>query len=316
MRAHRLERPAHMGQATTTKPDKRRILAAIATEIGQGEITFATTAQMALRIRRALYDPDCAVGTAARLIQAEPLLAARIVGLANSALYRREGRVITDLSSAITRVGFSVVRSLATAVVIRQLAGAPANPAHRGLATMLWDHTTHMAALAYVLARRVTRQDPDTAMFAGLVHEVGGFYLISRAGDFPGILDGALARDWLDDGFDEGESTDGIRFGTHRSFESQIGRAILDSLAVPAPVVDAVETLWRGYLTLPPETLGDTLLLAEQVVPAPSPLDRPQEDGGLHAHAIMDLAFDDVTLSDILEEAAADVEALAAILRG
>jgi HD-like signal output (HDOD) protein len=292
------------------------MLAAIATEIGQGEITFPTTAQMALRIRHALYDPDCAIGTAARLIQAEPLLAARIVALANSALYGSQGRVITDLPAAVTRVGFSVVRSLATALVIRQMAAAPANPAHRGLAGMLWDHSTHVAALACVLARRATRQDPDTAMFAGLVHEVGGFYLISRAGDFPGILGAGLAHDWLDDGFDEADRTDGNRYGTHRTFESQIGRAILDALGVPAPVVEAIETLWRGYLTLPPETLGDTLLLAEQLVPVPSPLDRPQEDDGLHARAIMDLTFGDATLSEILEEAAADVDALAAILRG
>jgi len=305
-----------MPTAAVNPGSKRRTLAAIATEIGQGEITFPTTAQLALRIRNALYDPDCPVGTAVRLIRAEPLLAARIVGLANSALYRRQDRTITDLPAAITRVGFSVVRSLATALVIRQMAGASVNPAHRGLAALLWDHTTHMGALACVLARRVTRQDPDTAMFAGLVHEVGGFYLISRAGDFPGILDGEFAHDWLDDGFDETGHTDRNRYGSHPSFESRIGRAILDALAVPAPVVEAIETLWRGYLTLPPETLGDTLLLAEQLVPVPSPLARPMQGGAPHTHGVIDMAVDDATLTDIMKEADADVESLVAVLRG
>jgi HD-like signal output (HDOD) protein len=302
-------------QATAGKPHKGRVLAAIAAEIRDSEISFPTTAQMALRISEALGDPDCATGTATRLIAAEPLLAARIVGLANSALYPRSAREITDLSTAIARVGFSVARSLATALVLRQMANAPAHPAHRAFAARLWDHTTRTAALASVLARRVTAQNPDTALFAGLVHEVGGFYLISRAADYPGILDGGLAYERFHDGRDEdgktGDDPDGMP-----GFESRIGRAVLELLAVPASVVEAVETLWLGYLTLPPSTLGDTLLLADQLVAVRSPFDLLQEDDVPHARAIVDLAFNDVLMSDMLKEAAADVEALAAILKG
>jgi HD-like signal output (HDOD) protein len=305
-----------MTAAVARPGSKRSILVAIATEIGQGEITFPTTAQVALRIRNALYDPDCPVGTAARLIQAEPLLAARIVGLANSVLFRGQGRVITDLPAAVNRVGYSVVRSLATALVIRQMAGAPANPAHRELAAALWEHSTHTAALASVLARRVTRQDPDTAMFAGLVHEAGNFYLISRAGDFPCLLDRRPEGDWMEEEPDDADAGGDDRYENGRSLEYQVGRAILDALSVPAPVVEAIETQWQGHLTLPPETLGDTLLLAEQLVPVPSPLERAPEDVGLHATAIMDLAFGDATLREILQEAAADIAALASILKG
>lgn len=293
-------------------PDKRRILAAIATQIGQGEIAFPTSTQLALRVRQVLDDPDCSVDTVARLIRADPLLAARTVALANSALFARGGRVITDIPAAIARVGFSVVRSLATALVARQIAGGPARPEHRDMAAGLWEHTTHMAALAYVLARRVTRQDPDTAMFAGLVHEVGGFYLISRAGDFPSLLDGGLMREWTDEG-ESGEDAAGPDgHAGQRSFESRIGRAILEALSVPAVVIEAIETLWHGYLSLPPETLGDTLLLANQLVPVKSPLE-PAPAGA--APASIDMVVGDEMLTDILKEAASDVRALAAILR-
>ncbi|MCC7486068.1 MAG: HDOD domain-containing protein [Burkholderiales bacterium] len=302
--------------ASTTAPDRRRLLAAIVSEIGQGGVCFPTTPQLARGIRQALCDPDCPVGTAARLVGAEPLLAARIVGLANSVLFRSRGRVITDLSSAITRVGFSVVRSLATALIVRQLAAIPARPAHRDMAAALWGHSAHAAALAYLLARRITGQNPDTALFAGLVHEAGGFYLISRAGDYPGLLDGALTRDWVDDGCDDAaESVIGGR-GTPTSFQSRIGRAVLDALEVPAPVTEAIETLWRGELALPPRTLGDTLLLAVQLVPLPSPFKRVPEGGALHAQAVMDLAFEQGALGQIVKEAAADVASLSAILRG
>lgn len=293
---------------TAAIPDRQRMLEAIATEIGRGELSFPTSSQLALRIREALDDPDCAASSVARLIQADPLLAARIVGLANSVLFNRSGRTITEIQGAVARVGFSVVRSLATAVVARQIAGTPLQAAHRKMATELWEHTTHVAALACVLARRVTRQDPDTAMFAGLMHEVGGFYLLSRAGEFPGLLDGSPMSDWIDDGEDESDT------GHKRSFESRIGRAILDALFVPANVIDAVEAVWEGYLTLPPETLGDTVLLANRLVPVRSPFDRSGDDRP--AAASLDMVVEDEMLTDILKEAAREVEALAKILRG
>jgi len=47
------------------------------------------------------------------------------------------------------------------------------------------EHTAHVASLAHVIARRVTRLDPETALFAGIIHEVGGFYLLSRVKDHP-----------------------------------------------------------------------------------------------------------------------------------
>jgi HD-like signal output (HDOD) protein len=276
-------------------------------------ISFPTTAQMALRIREALSDPNCSTSTATRLIAAEPLLAARIVGIANSALFTRSAGVITELSAAVARVGFSMVRSVATAVILRQMANAPANPAHRALADRLWDHTTRVAALASVLANRITGQNPETALFAGLVHEVGGFYLISRAADHPEVLDGGLAHHWVHNERDESGGTGGDEGS---DFESSIGRAVLETLAVPAPVVEAVETLWLGYLSLPPNTLGDTLLLADQLVTVRSPFELPQEEDALHTSANLDLAFNDVLLSGMLKEAASDIDTLAAILKG
>jgi len=245
----------------------------------------------------------------ARLIQADPLLAARIVALANSVLFNRSARPVTEIQSAVARVGFSVVRSLATAVVAKQIAGTPTQAVHRKMATELWEHTTHVAALAYVLARRVTRQDPDTALFAGLMHEVGGFYLLSRAAEFPGLLDGMFMSDWIEDIEEDDDEA-----WRERSFESRIGRAILDALSVPSKVVEADEIAWQGYLTLPPETLGDTVLLANRLAPVKSPFDG-LAGGEAGPTARLDMVVGDETLVEILKEASREVEALAKILR-
>jgi hypothetical protein len=39
----------------------------------------------------------------------------------------------------------------------------------------------------------LTRQDPEAALFAGLIHEFGALYLISRANDYPALLANELA---------------------------------------------------------------------------------------------------------------------------
>ncbi|KAB2911926.1 MAG: HDOD domain-containing protein [Dechloromonas sp.] len=233
--------------------DVEGALQTITAEAERGNMIFPTHAEIALRVRRLLDDPDCSIEQLSKLISAEPLLAARVVAIANSVAYNLSGRTSTDLRSAISRLGFNTLRTLATAVVVGQMAGMAQTPEHRALAARLWEHTAHVAALARVIARRVTHQDPEAAFFAGIIHEVGGFYLIARAAAFPGLLDSDLEA-WV------GER------------EAQVGRCVLRALEVPDSILEATETLWGGYLAMPAESLGDTLLLADRLTPVESPL--------------------------------------------
>lgn len=276
--------------------DKRAIFHSLAADVAKGELAFPTSAQVAMRVRRALEDPDCHIDAAAKLVQAEPLLSARVVAIANSVAFNRSGREITDVRSAVVRLGFRTVRALATALVTRQLAGASKGPA-QDLAAQLWGHTAHVASLAHVIARRVTRLDPETALFTGIVHEVGGFYLLSRAKDFPGLLDGELT-DWIEAG------------------EIDVGRAVLKVLGIPEPVTHAIESYWDGYLAMPPVTMADTLLLAEELAPVPSPLHRlGGVEKGEGMTASIDMAIGADTLASILEESAEEVDSLTGALQ-
>jgi len=281
--------------AWTTTMERYDLLIRIAAELDSGEVSFPTHALVALKLQRALDDPDCPLDQAARLIKAEPLLAAKVVALANSTVFNAAGRAITDVRSAILRIGFRNLRAMATAVVARQLA-APITAKDRAMAARLWEHTAHVAALAHVLARRVTHLDPETAMFAGIVHEVGGFYLISRTGDYPGLLDEDFSA-WSETG------------------EAEVGRAVLKALSVPSTVIEAIEVCWGGFLAMPPTTLGDTLLLADELAPVESPLrdlDGVPREGQA---ATIDLLIGEETLGEIMRESAEDVSSLTAALR-
>jgi len=278
--------------------DKHEALRTIAAEASRGELVFPTSLEVGFRIQQMLDDPDCQIDAAARVIQAEPLLSARLIAVANSAAFNSSGRSIADVRMAVNRLGLRTVRALSTAVIARQLAGKPALPVHRELAAQLWEHTAHVGALANVIARHLTHQDPETAMFAGMVHEVGGFYLLSRAKDFPCLMDRDVT-DWMVEGQGEGEV--------------EISRAVLAALAVPEPAVAAIEALWEGYLSFPAVTLGDTLLLAEHLAPVKSPLHHMEQPDSVAAD--IDMSIEEDTLAGILRESADEVRSLTAALR-
>lgn len=276
--------------------DVQAALDTVAADAARGDIIFPTHTEVALRVQRALDDPDCSIDRLSKLIAAEPMLAVRVVSIANSVAYNPSGRAMSDVRSAISRVGFKTLRTLATAVIVRQMQGMAQSPEHRALAARLWEHTAHVAALARVIASRVTKQDPEVAFFAGIVHEVGGFYLISRAAAFPGLFESDLEA-WYGEG------------------EARVGRCILQALEVPAEVLTALEVLWAGYLAMPARSLGDTLLLADQLAPVESPLAELDGMSRKDFVADMDIAVDDEMLSSILAESAEEVESLIAALK-
>ena len=277
--------------------DVRSALDTIAADAQRGDIVFPTNTEIALRVQRLLDDPDCAIEALGKLIAAEPILSSRVLSIANSIAYNPGGRVITELKSGISRLGFATLRALAAAVIVRQMKDMSHDVSHRALAARLWEHTAHVAALARVIARRVTRQNPDAAFFAGIVHEVGSFYLISRANAFPGLFDSDLEL-WHGDG------------------EAAVGGAVLTALDVPAHIVQAVETMWVGFLALPPASLGDTLLLADQLAPIESPIDALAGMSRKGMAVDLDMLIDDETLSQILAESAEEVASLSTALRG
>ena len=277
--------------------DVRSALDTIAADALRGDIVFPTNTDIALRVQRLLDDPDCAIDALGKLIAAEPILSSRVLSIANSIAYNPGGRVITELKSAVSRLGFASLRALAAAVIVRQMKDMSKDVSHRALASRLWEHTAHVAALARVIARRVTRQNPDAAFFAGIVHEVGSFYLISRANAFPGLFDSDLEL-WHGDG------------------EAAVGGAVLKALDVPAHIVQAVETMWVDFLALPPASLGDTLLLADELAPIESPIDALAGMSRKGMAVDLDMLIDDETLSQILAESAEEVASLSTALRG
>lgn len=274
--------------------NRREALKSIAAEAAAGELAFPTNAEVALRVQRALDDPDCHIEAAARLVQTEPLLAARVVALANSVAFNRSSHPVDDVRSAVSLLGFQLIRLLATALIMRQMVASAGSEQQRRLAQALWQHSVCIAALTHVLARQLTTQAPDIALFGGMVHAIGGFYLISRASAYPQLLDE--------------KGTAG--FTPHET--NLVSVAVLRALQVPAPLVAAIAGMDQARLTLPPVTLDEILFLAHHLCPSENPLLVCADDE--NSAEIRRLVSTDARLVVLLKESQREIDSLIAAL--
>ncbi|MFM2085215.1 MAG: hypothetical protein RLZZ237_84 [Pseudomonadota bacterium] len=257
-------------------------------------LTFPTSVNAALRLQQALGDADFHVADIHRLLLSEPALSARAVALANSVIFTH-GRIepVSSVRAAIERLGQRNLQSLATAAVIRQIHTGIADDHLRTMAAQLWTHTVHVTAMSHDIARAITKTDADTAMFAAIVHEVGGLYLLAEADRMPGLyqqLDGHMA-----------------------AALEVITRALMRQLGVPPRLADAIVTLPGTTIMLPPAGLRDTLLLAKLVVGAVSPLPQAPRTVSAELQTYLDT---DPVLQALRSTPSAEAQALITVLLG
>jgi HD-like signal output (HDOD) protein len=179
---------AHRPQPVNSASDAARLVETLTVELAGEKIDLPSFPDVAVRVRRALTNEQVVIDHVVRVISAEPALAARLLQLANSAALNASGKRLTDLRTAISRIGFNMARSATIAFAMSQLRRAEAYKGLDGPLTELWHHSAHVAAVSHVVAKRFTQINADTALLAGLLQGVGKLYLLTRAVRFPALL--------------------------------------------------------------------------------------------------------------------------------
>ncbi len=141
---------------------------------------------MALKVRTAIEEREAGAQDVARIIQADPTLAARLIQMANGAAYAGTGRV-DALGPAITRLGLRCTREMVIAVTLRSVFSSR-HPLINQRMTELWMHSAFVAATCQVMAQRLGGFDPGRALLAGLVHDIGVIPMLTNAGHYPELV--------------------------------------------------------------------------------------------------------------------------------
>ena len=222
----------------------------LAAELSSSKVDMPSFPDIALRVRQALADEDVSAEKIVRVVGSDPTLAARLLQIANSVALNVSGKAVTDLRTAVARMGFNMVRSAAIAFAMSQLKKADALKGLEKPLDELWHRSAEVAAMSHVVARRLTRVNPDTALLAGLLHGVGHLYILTRAGRHPALFNNqaayhAIVRDW----------------------HTSVAKALLENWEMAEEIIQAVseyEDLQRHHDGA--ADLGDVLTVAHLLV--------------------------------------------------
>lgn len=194
-------------------------------ELADDDFDLPTFPETALQIQEAMRDPNVSIEALSSIVLSEPMLTARLMRLANSAMILRGGHEITDIKVAISRLGLNMVQTAAVSLAANEAFKAPKGSLLNAHLAKVRKHSVKVCTLAYVLAKKVNSScSPDEAMLAGLLHAIGKFYILARADAFPELLKDELALEGLLDDWHTG-----------------VGRAIVEYWGFSEQIVDAVD---------------------------------------------------------------------------
>lgn len=219
---------------------------ALAAELSQGQVELPSVPEIVVRLQQTMSDENVTNDTVVRVIGSEPMLAGKLLTMANSVALNASGRKIADLPTAVARVGFNIVRSAALSFAVEQLRKASEYRHLEQHLDALWKNSVQIAAMCHVIARRFSSLNGDTALLAGLMHNVGRIYILTRASKYPSL------------------TADRLTFNSIvRDWHANVAKALLENWKVADEIVDAV----AGYEDLDreargPVTLTDVLSLA------------------------------------------------------
>lgn len=160
------------------------------TAIEQDKVQLPTLPEVALKVREVAEDPDVSAADLAKVIQNDTALTARVIKVANSPLLRGANK-IENVQMAVSRLGISYTANLATGLAMEQMFQATSDVVD-GIMREIWQKSTEVAGMAYVLAKHYTRLKPDEAMLAGLVHQIGVLPILTFAEDHPNLLNNSV----------------------------------------------------------------------------------------------------------------------------
>jgi len=124
---------------------------------------------VATRVMAACDDPNIEASQIAEIVQCDPMMAVRMLSVANSSMYGFSSAIAT-IEQAIVVVGFRAAKSLVLAIAASAVfeGGSKAKQAK----SELWQHSLACAAVARLVAKQVG-VCTEEAFLAAVVHDVG-----------------------------------------------------------------------------------------------------------------------------------------------
>lgn len=199
---------------------EEKILQTLEAKIKANQLVLPSMPDIFLQIKKIIDDPSSNVGNIAKVMTRDPSLTARVLKVSNNALHRGHHE-ITNLQLAVSRMGLQLIKTLVTSHAITQMFNQHTG-ALKPFFSQLQQHSTEVSAHAYAIATHFTKLNPDDALLAGLVHNIGYLPMARCIDTFPELR----------------EDPD-LLIEVMGKVHPRIGEMILNSWSFPQHIVDA-----------------------------------------------------------------------------
>ncbi len=176
-----------MSSTDNQKFDVKAFALELREDIQKNRIRLPTLPNISLEALIIINDADSSMADLENVIAKDTSMAARLVRYANSPLYMGINNV-SSVKAAITRIGLDAVKNAILSLAMRDVFSSTRKSIEKRMES-LWQHSVSVASKATVLAEHFSHLNPDEAMLAGLIHDIGTIPILLKASDQPLLLD-------------------------------------------------------------------------------------------------------------------------------
>lgn len=161
------------------------LLTILVEKINNDTLVLPTLPAIALKVRKAADDPNINLNKMSEVIGQDPSLSARMIKISNSAYLGREIKV-TSTTQAVTRIGLTQVKNIATALAMEQLFVSKNETVKKYMAKKWTDIINIVGnAMATMVVYQKSHKDKslslDTMTLSALVADIGALPVLTEA---------------------------------------------------------------------------------------------------------------------------------------
>jgi HD-like signal output (HDOD) protein len=212
----------------------------------QNKLVIPSLPNVALKLRSAMQQ-DIGTQEAVSIVNMDSVISSKLIQIVNSPFYQA-ATPITNCQDAITRLGLTTTRNIVTSISMENLFKSNNTKLNKKI-LFLWKQSIHISSISQTLATLTKKTNPDEALLAGLIHNIGALPIIIFA-----------------DTLDNDEYTDEDIVHTISAVQGILGDFILEKWGVPEPLKHIPRQSENWYFCSDEKkeiTLSDIVILAK-----------------------------------------------------
>ena len=148
----------------------------------KNRLSLPSLPHVAIKLKKAMQS-DVGVKEVVDIIQVDAPIVTKLLQIANSSLYSMNAN-ITNCHDAVSRLGLNTTRNLVMGIGMKQLFSCK-DPSLVKMMQSFWKSSLYISSLSYVLAEESGSINPEDALLAGLVSNIGVIPILHFAEQYP-----------------------------------------------------------------------------------------------------------------------------------